>query len=308
MILTKIFYDCDNFMKEFEEEYNKKFIEDENSKSKYNSRLTMSEIMTILIYFHNSGYRTFKDYYIKYVYKNLKSAFPNIVKYTRFVELIPSVFIPLIVFAKTREIKSDNISFIDSTKIAVCKNQRIKQNRVFKDIAEVGKSTMGWFFGFKLHLIINEKGEVVSFTITQGNVDDRNMDVMNILTQNVSGKLFGDKGYISAKLFEYLKDKGVHLVTSIKKNMKNKLMPMLDKILLRKRSLIETVNDELKNMCDIEHSRHRSPINFFINLISGIVRYTYFDKKPSLKFSEKDRELLNGAIINTYENKLMVLV
>lgn len=308
MILTKIFYDCDNFMKEFEEEYKKKLIEDKKSKSKYNSRLSMSEIMTILIYFHNSGYRTFKDYYIKYVYKNLKSAFPNIVKYTRFVELIPSVFIPLIVFAKTREIKSDNISFIDSTKVAVCKNKRIKQNRVFKDIAKVGKSTMGWFFGFKLHLIINEKGEVVSFTITQANVDDRNIDIMDILTKNVSGKLFGDKGYISAKLFEYLKDKGVHLVTSIKKNMKNKLMPMLDKILLRKRSLIETVNDELKNMCDIEHSRHRSPVNFFINLISGIVRYTYFDKKPSLRFSEKDRELLNNAIVNSQENKPIVLI
>ncbi len=144
VILTKIFYDCDNFIKEFEEEYNKKFIEDKKSKSKYNSKLSMSEIMTILIYFHNSGYRTFKDYYIKYVYKNLKSAFPNIVKYTRFIELIPSVFIPLIVFVKTkREVKSDNISFIDSTKIVVCKNKRIKQNSVFKDIAKVGKSTMG---------------------------------------------------------------------------------------------------------------------------------------------------------------------
>ena len=302
-MLTRIFCDIDDFMQEFEEEYKRKLIEGEEGSSKSNSKLSMSEIMAILVYFHNSGYRTFKDFYLKHIRTDMKSAFPNLVSYNRFVELIPTVMIPLVGFLKLKRlVKSENITFIDSTKIAVCNNKRIKKNRVFKGIAEQGKSTMGWFYGFKLHIAINENGELVGASISRGNVDDRNMDVLDGVLENVSGKLFADKGYISKKLFEYLYEKGTTLITSIRKNMKNRLIPIVDKLLLRKRSVIETVNDQLKNMCDVENSRHRSPVNFMVNMIAGLIRYTYFEKKPSINFSQKDREILGLAVANVAKN------
>lgn len=130
---------------------------------------------------------------------------------------------------------------------------------------------MGWFYGFKLHLIINDKGEILSFCLTSGNVDDKDENVMNSLTKEIFGKLFADRGYISQKLFEKLPKRDITLVTRAKKNMKNKLMNLYDRFMLRKRTVIESVNDFLKNICDIEHSRHRSIINFLINLVSALV-------------------------------------
>ncbi len=171
------------------------------------------------------------------------------------------------------------IAFIDSTPIRVCKNKRIKRNRVFKDTAQLGKSTMGYFFGFKLHLVINDKGELLNFIITQANVDDREPLKNKKFVNSLKGKLYADKGYLSKELTELLFVDGLHLITNIRNNMKNVLMEMRDKILLRKRSVIETVNDELKNMCQIEHSRHRSFGNFITNLISGPHSIYFFSKK-----------------------------
>jgi hypothetical protein len=194
--------------------------------------------------------------------------------------MIPfALFLKLICFGQCT-----GITFIDSTKIAVCKNKRIKRNRIFKAIATVGKSTMGWFYGFKLHLVVNDKGELLNLCITPANVDVRNWSVIQPLCKHLSGKLYGDKGYISASLCELLFEDGLYLVTGIKSNMKNRLMTVRDKILLRKRSVIETINDELKNICEIEHSRHRSPVNFLINLFVGLAAYSFFEKKPSIKF------------------------
>ena len=145
---------------------------------------------------------------------------------------------------------------------------------------------MGWFYGFKLHLIVNEKGELLSTMLTPGNVDDRNRSLMHTLTKSIVGKLFGDKGYLSKPLFQCLLKRGIQLITKLKSNMANKLMPLLDKLLLRKRALIESINDELKNMCQVEHTRHRSPINFLVNLFAGLVAYTFFPKKPSIRYAE----------------------
>jgi len=296
-MITRIFCDIDDFMQEFEELYKQRLLEDNGKNKKINSKLSMSEVMSIVVYFHNYGNRTFKDFYLKSVCINLKKEFPNLVSYNRFIELIKTILVPLVAFLQLKRlVKSDEITFIDSTKIKVCHNKRIKANRTFKGIGEIGKSTMGWFFGFKLHITINEKGELTGASISKGNIDDRNENVLNSILKNVSGKLYADKGYISKKLFENLYEKGITLVTSIRKNMKNRLLPILDKLLLRKRSVIETVNDQLKNMCDIEHTRHRSPVNAMVNLVAGLIRYTYFQKKPSINFSQKDREILNEAI------------
>lgn len=200
--------------------------------------------------------------------------------------------VPLLLYMmKFRVGKCTGISFIDSTTIDVCHNRRIHSHKVFKDTAERGKSSTGWFYGFKLHLVINDRGEILSCCLTSGNVDDRNIQVIDSLSKELYGKLFADKGYLSQKVFERLFARGVSLVTKIKKNMKNKLMDLGDKLLLRKRAIIESVNDFLKNICQIEHSRHRSQHNFLVNLIAGLVAYSFLPKKPSLRLN---RQLLTA--------------
>lgn len=111
-------------------------------------------------------------------------------------------------------------------------------------MAKRGKTSTGWFFGFKLHFIINDKGEILAYMLTAGSIDDR--EALQNLCQKILGKLFGDKEYISSKLFSELYEKGVQLITRLRANIKNKLMPLLDKLLLRKRGLIESVHNRLK--------------------------------------------------------------
>jgi len=219
------------------------------------------------------------------VSKHLRGEFPDLVSYHRFVELQGKVFVPLILFLKLVCFgKCTGITYVDGTKTGVCHNKRISSHKVFKGWAERGKSSMGWFYGFKLHLVCNEKGELLNFCLTRGNVDDRDLGVFSVIGKDLFGKLYGDEGYISSSLFELLFNDGRHLVTGIKKNMKNKPMSFRDKVLLRKRSVIKTINDELKNICYIEHSRHRSPANFIINLLSALAAYSFFPKKPGIKF------------------------
>lgn len=201
-----------------------------------------------------------------------------------FVELMQEVLLPLLLYmTKFRIGKCTGISFIDSTTLDVCNNRRIHLHRVFKGIAQRGKSSTGWFYGFKLHLVINDKGEIVSFYLIPGNVDDRDIEVIEQLTKELYGKLFGDKGYLSKKISNILYSKGIQLITKLKKNMKNKLMCMEGKIILRKRAIIENIDDHLKNVCQIEHSRHRSFTNFMVNIVLGLVAYSFLPKKPSLK-------------------------
>jgi hypothetical protein len=293
MILTKLFVDIDDFMKEYEPEMKKQMITDGSIKRNREGKLSLSEVMTLVVHFHMSGYRNFKDYYLKHVVVNLKSAFPDLVSYKRFVSLISKVMMPLAVFMKSRRCgECTGISFVDSTTIEVCHNRRIHNHKVFKDLAERGKSSTGWFYGFKLHLIVNEFGDIVNFVFTPGNIDDRNEKLMSKLTKKLFGKLFGDKGYLSKKLFEQLMQNNIQLITKLKRNMKNALMPLLDKLLLRKRALIESINDQLKNISQLEHTRHRSPINAMVNWISALVAYSYQEKKPSINFATNERTIV----------------
>ena len=155
--------------------------------------------------------------------------------------------------------------------IPVCHNARINRNKVFDGLAAWRRSTVGWFFGLKLHLVINNKGEIVALKITPGNVDDR--APIETMTKNLTGKLFADKGYISKALFERLYRRGLRLIAGIRKNMKNHLMPLMDKLMLRKRFIIETLFDKLKSEMGIEHTRHRSPINAFVHVLSCLAAY-----------------------------------
>ena len=245
--------------------------------------LSISEVMTIVIHFHQSHYRNFKAHYCEHVLLHLRSEFPGLVSYTRFVEFMPSVLLPLCVFFQ-RTCLGDctGVSFIDSTSLDVCLNQRIASHKVFAGLAERGKTSTGWFFGFKLHLVINDRGELLSVFLTPGNVDDRNP--VPRLLRKLFGKVFGDKGYISQLLRDFLRQTfGVQLVTKLRSNAKNQLpMPLIDRILLRKRAIIECVIDQLKNISQIEHSRHRSVTNFLVNLLCGLIAYARQPKKPSL--------------------------
>jgi len=278
--LTSLFVLVDDFCKEFMPEWERHLVENNLKRRKRVGTLSTSEIMTICIHFHQSHYRTFKHYYKEHVCKYLRLLFPRLVSYERFVTIIKSVLVPLCFFLQSFKGEKTGIYFVDSTLLKACHIKREKQNKVFKGLTEKSKSTMGWFFGFKLHLIINDKGEVMAFKLTAGNVDDRK-PVPN-LVKNLIGKLVGDKGYISQALFEQLYQQGLQLITKIKKNMKNKLMSVADKLLLRKRAIIESVNDQLKNISQIEHTRHRSVWNFAVNILSGLCAYILQPKKPSI--------------------------
>lgn len=287
--VTEIFFILDEFSKNFDKTLFENSLPVNTSKKTRNrkSSLSDSEVMTILVLFHYGSFKNLKHFYLFYVQKHMQSEFPKTVSYNRFVELQKKVIVPLGIFMKTYALgQCTGISFIDSTPIIACHIKRERQHKTFKGIAQKGQCSLGWFYGFKLHLIINDKGEILDFIITQGNVDDRKPLENMELHKNIFGKLYGDKGYISKDLFEKLFVDGVHLVTKIRKNMKNSLMLMQDKIALRKRALIESVNDQLKNMCQIEHTRHRSFDNFITNLLSGLIAYSFFPKKPSINLNQ----------------------
>lgn len=288
--LTEIFYFTDEFCKDFSKAMKGHKLTETTGKKRRNKpcKMSDSEIMTILIAFHLGNYRNLKHFYLFYVKVHLQTEFPQTVSYNRFVELQQKAMLPLVMFLKIMKLgECSGVSFVDSTPIRVCKNKRIFNHKVFEGLAKRGRSTMGWFFGFKLHIVVNEVGELLGFTITPGNVDDREPLKNGDFLDKVYGKLFADKGYIGQELFEMLFINGIQLMTSLRKRMKGSLMSLSDSILLRKRSVIETINDVLKNTCQIEHSRHRSFGNFITNLVSGLIAYTFLPTKPRIKYEEE---------------------
>jgi len=305
--IIQIFVNADDFCKVFENEIKQKQISSTSDLQTRNRKtgLCESEIITLLIAFHSGQFKNFKHFYLHYVSVHLKNDFPGLVSYNRFIELSHRSAIAFMLFLhyKCRG-ESTGINFIDSTVLRVCHNKRIKRNKTFKNIAEVGKSTMGWFFGFKLHLIINDKGEILSFYLTKGNVDDRDAKAITQMTREIFGKLFGDKGYISKALSDLLFGNGIQLITAVRRNMKSKALSNEEKLLLRKRSVIETVNDELKNMCQVEHTRHRSISGFLLNIMGAIAAYSFFPKKPSIK---KDIEETNPKLIQQFQTQLLLV-
>ncbi len=291
MCLIELFCEIDDFCLNFEAQWKQTLLSSNSRKREKKCRLTLREVMTIVVHFHQSNYRCFKHYYQKHVQKYLKDYPPDLISYNRFIEVKKFALIPLICYLNSRKAKGTGISFIDGTSIEICHPKRAKRNQVFKGLAAWSKSSVEWSFGFKLHLVINEYGQLLGFNLTPGNIDERK--VVDRITKNIFGKLFGDKGYIKKELFEQLFERGLQLITPYKKNMKNRLIPLVDKILLRKRSIIETVNDQLKNISQIEHSRHRSVANFLTNVVAALIAYTHQKKKPSLNFSSQEIDLLS---------------
>jgi Transposase DDE domain len=295
MELEKLFCEIDDFCVIFEENFKSKVIASQKQQRQKKSQLCLSEVMTIIIYFHHSSYRNFKSYYQENLVKYHQKEFPRLGSYNRFIELMSHALMPLILYLNSRKGQITGISFIDSTSIPICHPNRAKRNKVFRGLSGWGKSSVAWYFGFKLHLIINDQGELLAFQITPGNTDDR--VPVPTLTQNLWGNLFGDKGYISKKLWQELWSNNIKLITPFKKNMNNQLVDLWEKLMLRKRSLIETVNDQLKNISQIVHSRHRSVKNFMVNLLAGLIAYTFQEKKPSLKLDKNEIENLPALLV-----------
>ena len=279
--ITKLYVVVDDFCKQYTQYLNSQLLP-KNRQPTRTPCLEISEIMTIVLLFQQSPAKNFKFFYTSYL-QLYKSEFPNLTSYNRFIELQQRCLghFHALLMILCAMAKHNGIGYLDSTPIPVCHNKRIYRHKVFKGLSARGKSTMGWFFGFKLHLVINEKGELLNMLLTPGNVDDR--VPVRQMTAKLTGLLFGDKGYIDHVLFRDLSEKGLKLVTGIKKKMQNKLMSLHEKILLRKRSIIETVNGVLKEDFQISHTRHRSFINGFIHIFSTLVAYGLKSKKPAIK-------------------------
>ena len=283
--LIEIFCSCDDFcllVKQSQEA-----LDPPLRKPTREPDMSESEIMTIAIFYHLSGFKCFEYYYRQLLSGPLRPYFPKAVCYERFVALTPRVMPLLCLYlALVRCGQQTGIYYGDSKKLPVCDNRRIHQNHVFKEHADRGKSSTGWFFGFKVFLVINQYGQIMRCQLTKASKADNNYDWMIKFFKGLNGFLFTDKGFLSAKAFETLYNDGLKLITGIRANMKNRLMDMTEKYLHKKRGVIESVNDILMTVCDIDHTRHRSPMNFLVNLFAGVIAYTFLDKLPSI-FNKK---------------------
>ena len=278
--ITALFACLDDFCKMYKSSQQQHLLPTCKSRDR-KGFLSLSELLLIEILFHFSPYKNFKCYYLQGILGTHRNKFRKLPSYQRFVNLKKQMFMPLTLLLHSLSGEQTGIYFADSTSLKVCRNKRIHQHKVFEGLATRGKTTMGWFFGLKLHMVINHKGQIMAVKITPGNVSD--LSVLTDITKNLKGKCYADKGYIGKNVFSKLWNQGLHLIHGIRSNMNNYLMPFIDKMLLRKRFLIETVFGILKTDMNIEHSRHRSPINAFINIMACLTAYCYKTNKPAIR-------------------------
>ena len=278
--ITALFVCLDDFCYLYEEAQRERALENTDHRQR-EGYLSLSEMLLIETLYHFSPFKDFKRFYIYGVCKEYRSYFKQLPSYQRFVAIKKKMFMPMSLLLHSLMGEKTGIYFADATSLKVCRSKRIANHKVFKGLAKRGKSTMGWFFGFKLHTIINHKGQIMAVQITPGNTDDRKALVA--MVKGLRGKCFADKGYIGKNIFQALWKKGLHLITGIRRNMKNHLMPFIDKVLLRKRFIIETIFGVLKTDMNLEHSRHRSPTNAFLSIMAALVAYSYKTNKPQIK-------------------------
>ena len=288
MSIVSLFCEIDDFFLMYEAHISKHCLPREAGSETRGRprRLHPSEVMTILIAFHQSNYRTFKHFYLKHVCVYYRAEFPNLVSYSRFVQLKKEVLTVLTLYLSATRGECSGISFVDSTRLRVCDTHRISSHKVFAGKAERSKTSMGWFYGFKLHLIINHTGDLLDVALTPGNVDDRKPLWEMPPDGRLHGSLYGDRGYISKDLREHLREQGVNLVYKVRKNMNPLEVSVSDEVLLKKRTLVESVIRELKTQMQVEHSRHRSLENFQVNVFSALIAYQLLEKKPTLNLDE----------------------
>jgi hypothetical protein len=277
--ITALYCCLDDFCKAFADWEAHRLIPSTQTR-KRPGKLSRAEMLFIMVLFHLSGYKNFKTFYLLGIGQHHRACFRDLPHYDRFVSLMPRLFVPLMVLLHSLSGEETGVYFADSSKLAVCHNRRIDRHKVFDGLAARGKTSMGWFFGLKLHVVINHKGEIMALKITPGSTADST--VLDELTRHLTGKLYADKGYIGRELVHKLWQRGLHLITGIRRNMRNHLMLLGDKIMLRKRFVIETVFDILKCEMGLEHSRHRSPVNAMVHILSCLVAYAYRPAKPTI--------------------------
>lgn len=297
-MLTEIYCDVDDFCKAQRSLIAKALRYCGAYKKVHPSQLTLSEIMTILIYYHLSPYKNFKVYFQRHVLTDLKRDFPDLVSYDRFVALIPRTLIPLMLYLANRCRRSlrTGIYYIDSTPLEACHPKRVHQHRTLKGFASWGKTSVGWFFGIKVHLLINHLGQIIHVRLTDGSTHDANPKVLFHLTDDVVGWVFGDKGYLlNAEKQAFVEEQGrVFFAAKPRQGMAPSGLPLEAKRWAKKRGLIETVIGQTKQVCNLEHSRHRSSTNAFVNVYASLVAYSFYERKPMAQVNITDRLLTSG--------------
>ena len=283
--ITALYCCLDDFCKVFGDWQAHRLIPSETTRQRA-GKLSRSEMLFIMVLFHLSPFKHFKAFYLYGVGQKYRDCFGAIPHYDRFVSLMPRLFAPLMILLHSLSGEQTGIYFADSTKLAVCHNRRIHRHKVFDGLAARGKTSMGWFYGLKLHFVINHKGQIMALKITPGNTADST--VLDEITRHLAGKLYADKGYIGRQLFHKLWRRGLHLITSIRRNMRNYLIPLADKVMLHKRFVIETVLDTLKSEMGLEHSRHRSVVNAMVHVLSCLVAYAFRPGKPSISLTAQE--------------------
>ena len=273
--IVSIFCDIDDFCKELDGYVENGLLEDKNKKPKRGPKpvLSVSEVATIMVLYQMSKFKNFKAFYTTFLATYWKHHFPKLPSYSRFIELIKYSIMPLTMYSTIKKGRKTGIYYIDGTCLPVCHLKRSKRHKVFDGTSEFGKTSVGWFFGLKLHLVINNEGQLIAFKITKGNVND--VKAAYPLLSKLKGLAFGDKGYIGKKLSEELMEGALKLITRKRKNMKDaEPITALEKQLLNQRCIIETVFDHLKHHYQIWHTRHRSIINALCHLLAALAAYT----------------------------------
>jgi hypothetical protein len=285
--ITTLYCCLDDFCKAFADWEAHRLIPSAQTRQRP-GKLSRAEMLFIMVLFHLSPYKNFKTFSLYGIGCQHRACFRDLPHYDRFVSLMPRLFVPLMVLLHSLSGEESGVYFADSSKLAVCHNCRIGRHRVFDGLAARGKTSTGWFFGLKLHVVINHKGQIMALKITPGNTADST--VLDEISQHLRGKLYADKGYISRAVFTKLWQRGLHLITGIRRNMRNHLMLLGDTIMLRKRFVIETVLDILKSEMGLEHTRHRSPVNAMVHILSCLVAYAYRPGKPSISLTNRKIE------------------
>jgi Transposase DDE domain len=237
-------------------------------------------MLFIMVLFHLSPYKNFKVFHLHGIGHEHRACFGDLPHYDRSVSLMPRLFAPRMVLPHSLSSEQTGVYFADSTKLAVCHNRRIDRHKVFAGLAARGRTGMGWFYGLKRHFVINHKGQIMALKITPGNTADST--VPDEITHHLSGKLHAGKGYTGRELFGKLWQRGRHPITGIRRNMRNDLTPLADKLMPRKRFVSETVIDTLKSEIGLEHSRHGSVMNAMVHILCCLAAYALRPGKPSI--------------------------
>ena len=260
--LYHIFDQIDNLLKTMSASLKRKLLSDLRPKGGRPSGLSLQAILAFGIFRFATGVKDVKHYHRKLLssYSKELGRIPNYGNFNALMnQATPYVIFLLQWICYCHQSAGGGLYFMDSTPMKVCENKRIFDHKVCEDMAQRGKSSMGWFFGFKLHVVCDSLGRLVSLLITPGNTDDRKFALK--LLKGLRGLCVADAGYVSKKLMQELYQQGLLLLTDVRNSMK-RLMSETQHGLLKLRQRIEGVFSCLKHRLKAEASIARSPLGY----------------------------------------------